>query len=162
MITRENTNYWKDHEITQEECLQITKIHRALVLKAMHKLFWITEDLWKKHDKDKEISKNLEEYTYLLNHPWDEDAHKKRKELHNYNNPHHVEWFMACDRPNIQFLIEMVCDNVATAIARNAKYENIFEENKERYMQKWFSENIAVICTNTFIDIRNSFKQNHS
>jgi hypothetical protein len=31
----------------------------------------------------------------------------------------------------------MVCDNVATAIARDAKYEkDIFEENKERYMKK--------------------------
>jgi hypothetical protein len=43
---------------------------------------------------------------------------------------------LECDEPKLQHLVEMVCDNVATAIARNAKYENIFEENKERYMKK--------------------------
>jgi hypothetical protein len=40
------------------------------------------------------------------------------------------------DEPKLQHLVEMVCDNVATAIARNAEYEDIFEENKKRYMKK--------------------------
>jgi hypothetical protein len=30
----------------------------------------------------------------------------------------------------------MICDQVAAAIARNAKYEDIYKENKERYMKK--------------------------
>ena len=147
------------NKITQEECLEITKKHRALVIKAMHKLFWITENLWKEHDKDKENPKKLKLYTNLLNNPWDENIHKERKEAHNYDNPHHVEWFMICDNPNIQYLIEMVCDNVATAIARNAKYEDIFEENKEWYVQKWLPEKLATICANTLVDLRNTMKK---
>jgi hypothetical protein len=43
---------------------------------------------------------------------------------------------LECDEPKLQYLVEMVCDNVATAIARDAEYENIFEENKQRYMEK--------------------------
>jgi hypothetical protein len=48
---------------------------------------------------------------------------------------------------------------VATAIARDAKYENIFEENKERYMQKWLPEKLATICANTFVDLWNTIHE---
>jgi hypothetical protein len=30
----------------------------------------------------------------------------------------------------------MVCDHVAAAMARDAKYEDIYEEHKKRYMKK--------------------------
>ena len=74
---------------------------------------------------------------------------------------HHVEWFLACEEPKLQYLVEMVCDNVATAIARDAKYtKDIFEENKERYIKKWFSEKVAVICANTFVDLWKSVHEN--
>jgi hypothetical protein len=43
---------------------------------------------------------------------------------------------LECDKPKLQYLVEMVCDNVATAIARDAKYMDIFEENKQRYIKK--------------------------
>ena len=112
--------------------------------------------LWNKHDKDKYVPKNLEIYTHLLNNPWNEDLHKERKKIHNHNNTHHVEWFLECNKPKLQYLVEMVCDNVATAIAREAKYKDIFRENKERYIQKWLPENLATICANTFVDLRNT------
>ena len=54
----------------------------------------------------------------------------------------------------------MICDQVAAAIARNAKYEDIYKENKERYMKKWLPENLAIICTNTFIDLWNTVHEN--
>ena len=60
----------------------------------------------------------------------------------------------------IQYLTEMICDQVAAAIARNAKYEDIYKENKERYMKKWLPENLAIICTNTFIDLWNTVHEN--
>lgn len=86
--------------------------------------------------------------------------HKKRKKIHNYSNTHHVEWFLECNKPKLQYLVEMVCDNVATAIARNAKYQNIFKENKKWYMQKWLPEKLATICANTFVDLRGSTHEN--
>ena len=67
---------------------------------------------------------------------------------------------MACGEPKLQYLVEMVCDNVATALARNAEYENIYEENKLRYMKKWLPENLAIMCTNTFIDLWNIVQRN--
>ena len=109
--------------------------------------------LWDKHDKDKYIPENLEIYTHLLNNPWNKDLHKERKKIHNHSNTHHVEWFLECNEPKLEYLVEMVCDNVATAIARNAKYKDIFRENKERYIQKWLPENLATICANTFVDL---------
>jgi hypothetical protein len=30
----------------------------------------------------------------------------------------------------------MICDQVAAAVARDAKYDDIFEEHKKRYMKK--------------------------
>ena len=118
------------------------------------------KNLWKEHDRDKETTGNLERYTYLLNHPWEKKARDEWKEIHNYNNTHHVEWFLECDKPELQHLVEMVCDNVATAVARNAKYEDIFEENKNRYMQKWLPENLAIICANTFVDLWDTVHDN--
>jgi hypothetical protein len=41
-----------------------------------------------------------------------------------------------CKEPKLQDLVEMVSDNVATARARDAKYMDIFEENKKRYIKK--------------------------
>lgn len=115
--------------------------------------------LWDKHDKDKYTPKNLELYTHLLNNPWNEDLHKERKKIHNHSNTHHVEWFLECNEPKLEYLVEMVCDNVATAIARNAKYKNIFRENKERYIQKWLPKNLATICANTFVDLWNTIHE---
>lgn len=139
-----------------EECKKITLKHRKSVIDTLNIFYRKLKNLWENHDKDKEIPENLEKYTYLLNHPWNEKAHKEWKEIHNYNNTHHVEWFLECNEPKLQHLVEMVCDNVATAIARDAKYENIFEENKKRYIQKWLPENLAIICTNTFVDLWNT------
>ncbi len=151
----ENTN----NEYTIKECAKITKIHRKYVMDVMNVFYHKLKDLWKKHDKDKEIPENLEKYTYLLNHPWKKSAKDEWKKIHNHNNTHHVEWFLECDEPKLQYLVEMVCDNVATAIARDAKYEKIFEENKERYMQKWLPEKLATICANTFVDLWNTIHE---
>ena len=148
-----------NREYTLEECKEITIKHRKSVMDIMNVFYHKLKKLWKEHDKDKELPENLEKYTYLLNHPWNENAHKERKKIHNYNNTHHAEWFLECDEPKLQHLIEMVCDNVATAIARDAKYENIFEENKERYIKKWLSEKIATICANTFVDLWNTMHE---
>ena len=112
--------------------------------------------LWENHDKDKYTPKNLELYTHLLNNPWNENLHKERKKIHNYSNTHHVEWFLECNNPKLEYLVEMVCDNVATAMTRKAEYKDIFRENKERYIQKWLTEKIATICANTFVDLRNT------
>ena len=143
-------------QYSSEECREITIKHRKSVIDTLNIFYRKLKNLWENHDKDKEIPGNLEKYTYLLNHPWNEKAHKEWKEIHNYNNTHHVEWFLECNEPKLQHLVEMVCDNVATAIARDAKYEDIFEENKERYIQKWLPENLAIICTNTFVDLWNT------
>lgn len=160
MQSRENTNYWDNNEYTQEACKEITKKHRKSVIKIMSIFCKKIKSLWANHDKDKEIPENLEKYTYLLNHPWEKAIHDERKRIHNYNNTHHVEWFLACDEPKLQHLVEMICDHVATAIAREAKYEDIFEQNKKRYIQKWLPENLAIICTNTFIDLWNTMHEN--
>jgi hypothetical protein len=37
---------------------------------------------------------------------------------------------------------------------------DIFEENKQRYIKKWFSEKVAVICANTFIDLWDAAHEN--
>lgn len=153
MSSRETPNYWK---ITEEECLEITRQHRETVLKIMRIFSDKLLESWREHDKDKENPENLDLYTRSLNNPWEKETKEAWKRLHNHNNTHHVEWFLECDKPKLQDLVEMVCDNVATAIARNAKYEDIFEENKKRYMQKWLPENLATICTNTFIDLWDS------
>ena len=139
-----------------EECKEITLNHRKSVIDTLNIFYGKLKKLWEEHDKDKEISENLEKYTYLLNHRQEKEADDEWKKIHNHNNTHHVEWFLKCDEPKLQYLVEMVCDNVATAIARDAKYENIFEENKERYIQKWLPENLAIICTNTFVDLWNT------
>lgn len=114
------------------------------------------ENLWENHDKDKETPDNLKIYTHLLNNLWDKKLQEKWKRIHNHNNTHHVEWFLRCKKPKLQYLVEMVCDNVATAIARDAKYGNIFEENKKRYINKWLSESLAEVCANTFVDLWNT------
>lgn len=150
----------ENKEYSQEECLEITKQHRESIINIMD-IFWLElKILWKNHDKDKEIPENLKLYTYLLNHPNEKEINRKRKKIHNHNNTHHVEWFLACGEPKLQYLVEMVCDNVATALARNAEYENIYEENKLRYMKKWLPENLAIMCTNTFIDLWNIVQRN--
>lgn len=143
-------------EYSQEECREITRAHRKSVMKIMGIFYGKLKDLWRNHDKDKETPENLERYTYLLNHPNERAINKEWKIIHNHNNTHHVEWFLECDKPKLQYLVEMVCDNVATALVRNAKYMDIFEENKQRYIKKWFSEKVAVICANTFVDLWNS------
>ena len=153
----ENTN---NIEYTQEKCIEITKQHRRFVMDIMDIFYYKLKVLWKNHDKDKEIPSNLKKYTYLLNHPNEKEINHEWKKIHNHNNTHHVEWFLECDEPKLQHLIEMVCDNVATAIARDAKYEDIFEENKERYIKKWLPEKLAIICTNTFIDLWNTVHDN--
>ena len=153
----ENTN---NIEYTQEKCIEITRQHRRFVMDIMDIFYYKLKILWKNHDKDKETPKNLKKYTYLLNHPNEKEINRERKRIHNHNNTHHVEWFLECDEPKLQDLIEMVCDNVATAIARDAKYEDIFEENKERYIKKWLPEKLAIICTNTFIDLWNTVHDN--
>ena len=150
-----------DNKYTSQECVEITKKHRKSVMNVMDIFYNKLKKLWKEHDQDKEIPENLEKYTYLLNHPEEKEAKNERKKIHNHNNTHHIEWFLKCDKPKLQHLVEMVCDNVATAIARNAKYEDIFKENKERYMQKWLSEELTTICTNTFIDLWDSMHQNN-
>lgn len=146
-------------EYSQKECREITKAHRKSVMKIMDIFYGKLKKLWENHDKDKETPENLEKYTYLLNHPNEKAINKEWKKIHNHNNTHHVEWFLECDKPKLQYLVEMVCDNVATAIARNAKYMDIFEENKQRYIKKWFSEKVAVICANTFVDLWNSTRE---
>ncbi len=143
-------------EYSQEECKERTRAHRESVIGIMGIFYSKLKKLWKDHDKDKEIPENLEKYTYLLNHPWEKTAKDEWKKIHNHSNTHHVEWFLECDNPKLQYLVEMVCDNVATALARNAKYVDVFEENKQRYMQKWLSERLATICANTFVDLRNT------
>ena len=160
MQSRVTKNYWKNKEYTQEECISITKKHRKSVMEIMNIFCRELKNLWKEHDKDKEIPENLEKYTYLLNHQWEKEINDKRKKIHNHNNTHHVEWFLACEEPKLQYLTEMICDQVAAAIARNAKYEDIYKENKERYMKKWLPENLAIICTNTFIDLWNTVHKN--
>jgi len=146
-------------EYTLEECKEITIKHRNSVMDIMNAFYSKLKKLWENHDKDKETAENLKIYTHLLNNPGNEEIHKERKKIHNYNNTHHVEWFLECNEPKLQHLVEMVCDNVATAIAREAKYENIFEENKERYMKKWLPEKLATICANTFVDLWNTMHE---
>jgi len=153
----ENTS---NKEYTLEECKEITIKHRKSVKNIMNVFYRKLKSLWETHDKDKEIPENLEKYTYLLNHPHEKKAKDEWKKIHNHSNTHHVEWFLECDEPKLQHLVEMVCDNVATAIARNAKYEDIFEENKERYMQKWLPEKLAIICANTFVDLWDTMHDN--
>ncbi len=150
----------ENKEYSQEECLEITKQHRKSVMNIMDIFCRKLKVLWKNHDKDKETPKNLEKYTYLLNHPNEREINIEWKKIHNHNNTHHVEWFLECDDPKLQQLVEMVCDHVAAAMARDAKYEDIYEEHKKRYMKKWLPENLAIICTNTFIDLRNSVHEN--
>ena len=147
-------------EYSHEDCLKITRAHRASVLDIMNIFCRKLKNLWKTHDKDKEEPENLIKYTYLLNHPEDREIKDHRKNVHNHNNTHHIEWFLACDKPKLQKLVEMICDQVAAAIERDAQYEDIFEEHKKWYMQKWLPENLAIICTNTFIDLWNSAHEN--
>ena len=150
----------KNKDYTQKDCIEITKAHRKAVIDIMDIFYKELKNLWKNHDKDKETSENLDKYTYLLNHPFERRINHERKKIHNHNNTHHVEWFLSCEQPKLQYLVEMICDNVATAIARDAKYEDIFKENKERYMHKWLSEKLATICANTFIDLWNAAHEN--
>ena len=145
---------------TQKDCLEITKKHRKTVMGIMKVFCDKVKNLWKNHDKDKEIPENLEKYTYLLNHQDESEINEEWKAIHNKNNTHHIEWFLACKEPKLQYLVEMVCDQVSAAIARNAKYDDIFEDHKRRYMQKWLSEELATICANTFVDLRNSMHEN--
>lgn len=143
----------------EKESVEITEIHEKTVMDIMDIFCRKVKNLWRKHDKDKETPKNLEIYKDLLNHPDNEEIKKNREEIHNLKRPHHVEWFLACSNPKLQYLVEMICDNVAAAIARNAEYKDIYEEHKERYMQKWLPENLAIICTNTFIDLWESLHE---
>ena len=145
---------------TKKDWEVMMKTHKKNVMDIMNIFCRKVKELWKEHDKDKEIPGNLRKYTYLLNHPRDEDAYKEWKKIHNYSNTHHVEWFLECDEPKLQYLVEMICDNVATAISRDAKYENIFEENEQRYMRKWLPKKLATICANTFVDLWNYMHEN--
>ena len=140
---------------SEKKNVEITEIHKKTVMDIMDVFCRKVKNLWRKHDKDKETPENLEIYTNLLNHPDKEEIKKNWKEIHNYRKFHHVEWFVTCNKPKLQYLVEMVCDNVAAAMARNAKYYDIYEEHKKWYMQKWLPENLAIICTNTFIDLWN-------
>ena len=150
---------WKRDNYTTDECLKITKEHRNTVMRTMNIFCNKVKNLWRKHDKDKEIPKNLEKYTYLLNHQQEQEINKEWRELHNYKNTHHIEWFLNCKEPKLQYLVEMVCDQVSAAIARNAKYNDIFDDHKKRYMEKWLSEDLAIICANTFVDLWNSMHE---
>ncbi len=150
----------KDKEYSQKECKEITRFHRKSVLRIMDIFCDKLKILWKSHDKDKENPRNLKTYTYLLNHPEEENINQYWKNIHNHKNTHHIEWFLECSEPKLQDLVEMICDQVAAALTRDAKYEDIFEEHKKRYIQKWLPENLAIICTNTFIDLWNSAHNN--
>lgn len=145
-----------NEESIEKKSIEITKIHKKTITDIMDIFYDKLKNLWENHDKDKETPGNLERYTYLLNHPNERAINKEWKKIHNHNNTHHVEWFLECNEPKLQYLVEMVCDNVATAIARGAKYMNIFEENKQRYIKKWLSKEIALICANTFVDLWNA------
>lgn len=160
MQSRVTTDYWNNKEYTQKECLALTKKHRKTVKDMMDIFCRDLKQLWEEHDKDKEKPKNLKKYTYLLNHPQEKEINEEWKKIHNHNNTHHVEWFLACERPTLQHLVEMTCDEVAAAIGRDAKYDDIYEENKKRYIEKWLSKDLATICTNTFIDLWNSAHKN--
>ena len=142
------------------KCLNIIKTHRKSVQSIMEIFFKKVRILWENHDKDKEIPENLEKYTYLLNHQQEQEINEEWKEIHNNNNTHHIEWFLSCKEPKLQYLVEMVCDQVSAAIARDAKFNNIFEDHKRRYMQKWLSEELATICANTFVDLWDSMHEN--
>ena len=145
-----------DQPYTKEECLIIIREHRKSVMNVMNIFNQKLLKLWEKHDKDKEVPPgNLILYTRLLNNPSDKEAAKEWTNTHN-STPHHVEWFLKCQKPILQYLVEMVCDNVVSAIERDAKYNNIFEENKNRYIKKWLPENLAEICAHTFVDLRDS------
>lgn len=160
MQSRITTDYWNNKEYTPEECISITKKHRKTVRDVMNIFCRELKQLWKEHDKDKEVPNNLKKYTYLLNHPQETEINEEWKRIHNHNNTHHVEWFLACEEPKLQYLTEMICDQVAAAIARDAKYDDIYEENKKRYIKKWLPENLATICTNTFIDLWDAMHKN--
>lgn len=151
--------YDKTKKYDKEKCLDIIKKHRKTVQNIMDVFFKKVKTLWENHDKDKEIPENLEKYTYLLNHQEEKEINEEWKAIHNENNTHHIEWFLACKEPKLQYLVEMVCDQVSAAIARDAKFNNIFEDHKRRYMQKWLSEELAIICANTFVDLRNSMHE---
>ena len=155
-----DSSYNTEKVYTQKDCLEITKKHRKTVMGIMKVFCDKVKNLWKNHDKDKEIPENLEKYTYLLNHQDESEINEEWKAIHNKNNTHHIEWFLACPEPKLQYLVEMVCDQVSAAIARDAKFNNIFEDHKRRYMQKWLSEELATICANTFVDLRNSMHEN--
>ena len=155
-----DSSYNTEKVYTQKDCLEITKKHRKTVMNIMKVFCDKVKNLWKNHDKDKEIPENLEKYTYLLNHQDEEQINEEWKQIHNHNNTHHIEWFLACSEPKLQYLVEMVCDQVSAAIARDAKFNNIFEDHKRRYMQKWLSEELSTICANTFVDLRNSMHEN--
>lgn len=152
--------YDKTKKYDKEKCLDIIKKHRKTVQNIMDVFFKKVKTLWENHDKDKEIPENLEKYTYLLNHQEEKEINEEWKAIHNENNTHHIEWFLACKEPKLQYLVEMVCDQVSAAIARDAKFNNIFEDHKRRYMEKWLSEDLAIICANTFVDLRNSMHEN--
>lgn len=160
MQSRVTTDYWHNKKYTQEECISITKKHREKVMEIMKDFYRDLKESWKEHDKDKEIPENLKKYTYLLNHPQEKEINKEWKKIHNHNNTHHVEWFLECERPTLQHLVEMVCDQVAAAVARDAKYDDIYEENKKRYIKKWLPKNLATICTNTFVDLWDNVHKN--
>lgn len=147
---------WKKDNYTTDDCLEITKKHRNTVMHIMDIFCNKVKNLWRNHDNNKEIPENLEKYTYLLNHQQEKEINEEWREIHNRNNTHHIEWFLNCEEPKLQYLVEMVCDQVSAAIARDAKYNNIFEDHKKRYMKKWLSEDLAIICANTFVDLRNS------
>lgn len=152
--------YNTNETYTKEKCLDIIKKHRKTVQNIMDVFFKKVKTLWKNHDKDKEIPENLEKYTYLLNHQDEEEINEEWRQIHNRNNTHHIEWFLNCKEPKLQYLVEMVCDQVAAAMARDAKYDDIFEDHKKRYMEKWLSEELAIICAHTFVDLRNSIHEN--
>ena len=158
-------NNWESYQVkndlyTTERCLEITRKHRNIVLNIMKVFCDKVKYLWKNHDKDKEIPENLQKYTYLLNHQQEPEINEEWRQIHNCNNTHHIEWFLNCKEPKLQYLVEMVCDQVAAAIARDAKYNDIFEDHKKRYMKKWLSEELAIICAHTFVDLRNSVHEN--
>lgn len=152
--------YDKTEKYDKEKCLNIIKKHRESVQNIMEVFFKKVRTLWKNHDKDKETLENLEKYTYLLNHQYEREINEEWQTIHNKNKTHHIEWFLASKEPKLQYLVEMVCDQVSAAIARDAKFNNIFEDHKRRYMQKWLSEELATICANTFVDLWDSMHEN--
>ena len=148
-------------EYDKNSAINMIGSHKGKVIQNWQVFSEILFKNLQRHDNDKLVPSNLEKYTNLLNDLSNPEKDAERTEIHNKNNKHHIEWFIKWLDKNWSDLFdlsEMICDQVAAAIARNAEFDDIFEQNKNWYMKKWMPEPLAIICANTFTKLRNKLK----